>query len=109
MRHRCLGPTKRNPTEGNARNGMGCLSVVDLKPCYGPVTSCRFCWPPLKKWWPTMLLIRRKAVTVKITMNRNLANPSHGGFCSSGSISFRFVAMCALPPRQASDIGLWFV
>jgi hypothetical protein len=26
------------------------LSVVDLKPCYGPVTSWWFCAPPLKKW-----------------------------------------------------------
>jgi len=49
-------------------------------------------------------------MAVKIMINRNLANPSHGGLSLSGFVVFRFVAMLAASPsRLTPDVGSWFV
>jgi hypothetical protein len=63
-------------------------------------------WPPLKKWWRTMLLASSKNVTTKITMNRNFANPNHRGCGSSAFTLFRIVTMNCSPVNHSRGLGL---
>jgi hypothetical protein len=73
---------------------------------HGSVVAFRLSWPPLKKWWRTMLLASSKTVTAKTTMNNNFTNPSPRGFCSSESTLFRFVVMSCSPADQSASLGL---
>jgi Na+-transporting NADH:ubiquinone oxidoreductase subunit NqrB len=88
--------------------GEICESVFALRHRidHGSVVVFLLSWPPLKKWWRTMVLASSKTVTAKIAMNKNFTNPSRRGFFSSEPTLFRFVVMSWSPADQSASVGL---
>ena len=84
--------------------GEICESVFALRHRidHGSVVVFLLSWPPLKKWWRTMVLASSKTVTAKIAMNKNFTNPSRRGLFSSESTLFRFVVMSCSPVDQSA-------